>query len=359
MPVTPEEVTQQRQGELLLALNTLHKSMKVPLLILITPSLSATEEEEKYLLDLENEFKSETQFFKNTLFLTSKDVTQQCSTSLIFDSFAEKYAHIPYTLEFYNDLSYIVARKYSLLTRKPHKVIVVDCDGTLWKGIIEEDGLDGLVIDHYFAQFQQFIIECYENGFLICLCSKNSMSSVLSVFEKHQNMLLNIEKHICTSRINWELKSTNIKSIANELNLSLDSFIFLDDNEAECAEVKAQIPEALVIKLHKDIQKRMPYLKNVWAFDHLKNGKEDTNRTQFYQTNQLRSKLKSESLSYSQYLENLHINVIIQKATLKDYDRIYQLSQRTNQFNLFPNMMTGVELSNCRCAPRKAEGRGA
>ncbi|MBA2652844.1 MAG: amino acid adenylation domain-containing protein [Tatlockia sp.] len=338
-----ETASAQIFDELMRALDRLKKTMRVPLLILISPSIYKNHCEEQFYLNIERKLQSSLVSFKNTVLITSSETTHQANTNFVFDGFTEKYGHIPYTLNFYNALSYLVARNFSLLTRKPYKVIVLDCDGTLWNGIIEEDGLDGIKIDRHFTQFQQFIIECYQAGFLICLCSKNNEELVLSVFKKHKDMLLDFEKHICTHRINWELKSINIKSIANELNLGLDSFIFIDDNEVECGEVKAEIPEVLVIKLPKNIKSRALYLENIWAFDHLQKGAEDS-RTKFYQTNKLRHQLKSETLSFSQFLKNLKIKIEIQPAEMEDYDRINQLSKRTNQFNLDANSISRINL---------------
>ena len=340
------EATHQTLADLVNALNQLQKTMRVPLLILFTPTIHTTQKEEAYYLECENILQSKIQFLENTLLFTSRQMTQQANIPVLFDKLTEKYGHIPYTLEFYNTLSYFITRNYSLLTRKPYKVIVLDCDGTLWHGIIGEDGPNGIRIHNHFSQLHQFIIKCYEAGFLICLCSKNSEESVLSVFKHHKDMLLNFKIHICTYRVNWELKSTNIKSIATELNIGLDSFIFIDDNTVECMEVKSKIPEVLVIHLPKNVKKRVPYLKNIWAFDHLKKGIEDKQRTEFYQTNRLRRKLQSESPSFEQFLASLKIQTILQAATTDDYNRIFQLSQRTNQFNFFPNAITDIELSH-------------
>ncbi|MDP3706251.1 MAG: amino acid adenylation domain-containing protein [Legionellaceae bacterium] len=338
--------TEEQFDELIHAFSNIQKVTHVPLLVLITPSLSTLQNEEIYYLNLEKKLQLGIHAFKSLTLLTSADILKQSNTKLVFDSFTEKYGHIPYTLNFYHALATTIARKYSLLTRKPHKVIVLDCDGTLWGGVVEEDGVEGIVVDNHYSAIHEFMITCYEAGFLICLCSKNSEASVLSAFKYHKGIQLNIEEHICTYRINWQPKSSNIKSIAKELDLGLDSFIFIDDNAIECAEVKAQIPEALVIELPRAKQDRLLYLNNIWAFDLMKKGREDENRTEFYQKNKLRHQLKSESLSYFQFLKNLKIKTSMRRAKLDDYDRVFQLSQRTNQFNISPNAMTAIEFNN-------------
>ncbi|MDP1604282.1 MAG: amino acid adenylation domain-containing protein [Legionella sp.] len=346
-------------NDLITALTSLQKSTHVPLLFIVTPSEASTKKEKNYYLKVENTLKSVMEANKNTLFVSSEEILKS-NQERIFDQFTEKHGHIPYTREFYESLAWLIGRKYSLLTRKPYKVIVLDCDGTLWNGIIEEDGLEGIIIDEEYLAFQQFMINLFHAGFLLCLCSKNSEKSVLDVLKLHKKMALDINKHICSYRINWLPKSVNIQSLANELNLGLDSFIFIDDNAIECAEVKAALPDVLVIELprinsREESIPRLDYLKNIWAFDIHNVSEEDKKRTAFYKQNRLRETLKSESLSYEQFLKNLKIKIGIREANSQDLERVIQLSQRTNQFNLFPNAVSANEF-NERILQRQLSG---
>ncbi|MFT4060281.1 MAG: amino acid adenylation domain-containing protein [Legionella sp.] len=338
-------------NDLIAALNRLQKTMHVPLLILLTPTQTATIEEEKYYSTLENKLKSTIEPNVNTTLVSAKELQALSKTFLIFNNLTEKYGHIPYTIDFYDSLALLIARKYALYTRKPYKVIVLDCDETLWRGVIEEDGINGLVINDECLSLQHFMIDLFQAGFLLCLCSKNSEKSVLNVFKKRKEMALNLDKHICSYRINWQPKSANIQSLAEELDLGLDSFIFIDDNNIECAEVKAAFPEVFVIHLpvlkskKEELTSKLDYLKNIWAFDLKGKSSEDEKRTIFYQQNRLRHALKSESTSYKEFLKNLKIKTNIREANPKDIDRIIQLSQRTNQFNLFPNALSDSEFN--------------
>lgn len=347
--------------DLAIALNSLQKTMRVPLLILFTPTQTSTIEEKKYYSTLENNLKLAIEPNVNTTFVSSEEMQTLSKLPLLFDNLTEKYGHIPYTMNFYDSLAIFIARKYSLLTRKLYKVIVLDCDGTLWNGIIEEDGIDGLAINGEYLALQQFMVGLFRAGFLLCLCSKNSEESVLNVFKERKEMALDIDKHICSYRINWLPKSANIQSLADELNLGLASFIFIDDNNIECAEVKAALPEVLVIHLpaikskKEDSISRLDYLQNIWAFDVNSKSSEDEKRTEFYKQNRLRHALKSQSTSYKTFLSSLKIKTNIRKATLKDLERIIQLSQRTNQFNLFPNAISDIEF-NERVIQQKSSG---
>lgn len=334
--------THKKQEAITHALHIINKNMSIPLLFIVTPSCTASEQESAFFNTIETALKKCVLEHRHTLYL---NLNHPLNTPYsIYNPFTEKYGHIPYTMGFYHSLAVHIARTCSLLSRKPFKVIVVDCDGTLWNGIIEEQGLNGIEIDVHYKEVQQFLIDCYKKGFLLCLCSKNSEASVIDVFKNHPDMLIQTDIHVSTSRINWLTKSQNIKDIAQELNLGLDSFIFIDDNPLECAEVKAAIPELLAIELPKDKAERLLYLQNIWAFDTLDKGRETNSRTTFYQTNRLRNQLKSQSVSYADFLKKLNIKTLIDEVTEHDYERIHELSLRTNQFNLYPQALTGIEL---------------
>lgn len=346
LPYSPKPTLSQVEQfiiEFSSALTSAHTSMHVPLLILFTPAplyLNATAELDN---DIASQIKQRVYELKNMIILSPSDISEHHPNQPIDAPFTEKHGHIPYTQAYYHILGTLVARKYSLFTRKPYKVIVLDCDHTLWDGIIEEDGINGITIHDNEIRLQAFFIQCFQAGFLLCLCSKNSEASILSVFQDHPNMLLNLDQHICTYRINWESKSENIRSIAKELGLGLDSFIFVDDNKLECTEVKTHIPEVLVVHLPENKKNRLSYVQNIWAFDTNPFNPADQGRTQFYKQNPLRHKLRSSSNSYAQFLKKLKIKTTCSPAKIADFDRIVQLSQRTNQFNLAPTALNRNE----------------
>lgn len=337
--------TNEVLNDLIMAINQFQKSMQVPLLLLFTPTRTSTIQEKKYHARLDHQLKLGIEPNINTTFFSSEDLMKLSNGLPIFDHLTEKYGHIPYSLDFYHSLSLLIARKYALLIRKPYKVIVLDCDGLLWDGVIEEDGINGIIISPEHVAIQHFMVGLFHAGFLLCLCSKNSEASVVNVFRTRKEMVLDMDKHICSYRINWSSKSANIQSLAEELELGLDSFIFIDDNRVECAEVKATYPEVFVLHLPQSQFPRMDYLKNIWAFDLKNKSAEDEKRTEFYKNNRLRYQLKSKSKDYQEFLKSLNIKTTIQEAALKDLDRISQLSQRTNQFNICPNAISDIEFN--------------
>src|SRR6185503_15917517 len=121
------------------------------------------------------------------------------------------------------------------------KVIALDCDNTLWKGICGEEGAEGVQVTGGYADLQRFMLKKFEEGFLLVLNSKNNEADVWEVFEKNPGMLLKKE-HFVAWRINWNNKSDNLAQMATELNLDANSFCFIDDSAIECSEVMMNCP---------------------------------------------------------------------------------------------------------------------
>src|SRR6185369_5400313 len=159
----------------------------------------------------------------------------------IADPLREDIAHIPYRDEYLNVLAAIVARRLHQRMAPVRKVVVADCDNTLWRGVVGEVGAEGLEFDESHLALHDTLARLSGSGVLICLCSKNEEADVWRVFETRADMRLKRE-HVVAAMINWLPKSENLRTLAGRLNLGLDSFIFVDDNPVECAEVRAGCP---------------------------------------------------------------------------------------------------------------------
>ena len=140
----------------------------------------------------------------------SADEFDLASTQERYDELGDELAHIPFTDEYYAAIALAIARKVHALRVPAHKVLVLDCDETLWRGVVGEDGVDGISIPEPLARLQAFAVEVQSKGVLICLISKNSEQDVLEVFEKRGDMILKLD-HVVAHRINWESKSRNIQ----------------------------------------------------------------------------------------------------------------------------------------------------
>ncbi|MCP4146321.1 MAG: HAD-IIIC family phosphatase, partial [bacterium] len=250
-----------------------------------------------------------------------------------FDPIKDREAHMPFSDEYYAAMGTMIARKIHTYKKNNYKVIALDIDNTIWKGIVGEDGIEGINVTAPYKELQKFMLEKYEEGMLLTLCSKNNEDDVWQAFEKNPEMQLKKE-HFAAWRINWKLKSQNLKEIARELNLSPKSIIFLDDNPAECLEVETNAPEILVLELPAETTEIPGYLKQVWEFDRLKVTEEDKNRNMMYSTEKERKEAAGQMETLEKFLEGLQLKIKISPLTTQQVPRFAQLTQRTNQFNL-------------------------
>jgi amino acid adenylation domain-containing protein/FkbH-like protein len=270
---------------------------------------------------------------KNNIYLIDfRELKGLYQVKSVFDLQQDKAGHIPFSDEYFGAMGGFLARKiYAFL--KPHfKVIALDCDNTLWGGVVGEDGVDGVDISRGFLELQKFIIEREKEGFLIVLNSKNNENDIWELFEKSDKMLLKKE-HIVHSKINWQPKSQNLKEMAKELNLGLNSFIFLDDNPLECSEVIKNAPEVLSIPIPKEQDFFKLFLNHIWAFDKVKVTAEDRKRTKMYKAETQRDK-SSKKLSMDDFLASLELKIYMNKMFDSQLARVSQLTNRTNQFNV-------------------------
>jgi FkbH-like protein len=225
------------------------------------------------------------------------------------------------------------------LKGKSKKCLVLDCDNVLWGGIIGEDGLPGIKLGKTYPgssyyEFQQEVMNLYNRGILIALCSKNNAEEVWEVFRTHPDMVLK-EKHIAAAEINWADKATNLKKIAAKLNIGLESLVFADDSEFEVNLVRGAIPEVEVLHLSKD---KPVEFRNILAscglFDTLTVSMEDRARGAMYQAEEQRKQIKAQIPDLETYLKSLEMIVEMKAADDFTLPRIAQLTQKTNQFNL-------------------------
>ncbi|MGA3076108.1 MAG: HAD-IIIC family phosphatase [Bryobacteraceae bacterium] len=248
------------------------------------------------------------------------------------DPLGDKLGHIPYTPAYFAALGTMVARKIHALRTPPFKVIALDCDDTLWRGICGEDGPQGVVVDPPRRALQEFMLAQQAQGVLLTLCSKNNVEDVLDTFRLHPEMVLRMD-HFAAWRINWSPKAANLAALAEELELGLDSFILVDDNPRECREVEASYPQVLTLTLPPRDEEIPEFLRHVWAFDRLRVTEEDRARPAMYAQSLERQRAERQAASLDDFLRNLQLEVRIGPMSPKDLARVAQLTQRTNQMN--------------------------
>jgi FkbH-like protein len=231
---------------------------------------------------------------------------------------------------------------------RTRKVLVLDLDNTLWGGVIGDDGVDKILIGREtpvaeaYTAFQEYCLKLRDRGILLVVCSKNNEDLAKSGFA-HPDSVLKLE-HFSAFKANWEPKHENILAIAHELNLSVDSFVFVDDNPAERAIVEAQVPGIAVPAVGNEVAKYPSILDAGRYFELVSLGNEDIARAQFYAENSQRAKLQQKFASYGEYLDSLEMMAEIDVFSAIYMERIAQLTNKTNQFNLTTRRYTLAEI---------------
>jgi FkbH-like protein len=250
-----------------------------------------------------------------------------------FDPYAEKLSQNPYSRLCLATLATMVVRRLYIRYAPPRKVIVVDCDNTLWSGVCGEAGAIGVEIGPARRALQQFLMRQVERGWLLCLSSKNEERDVIEVFTRNPGMLLQME-HLTAWKVNWQAKRDNLRALSVELGLHLDSFIFLDDDPFECNQAMTMCPEVLTIQIPWEESRIEAALLNIWEFDQRISTGDDRQRTAYYRQNAERSRAREQTASLEEFLRSLELEVEFEPIRSETIARACQLTERTNQFNL-------------------------
>jgi FkbH-like protein len=242
----------------------------------------------------------------------------------------------PVSAPFFGDL---VGRVLAAQQGKSFKSLVLDLDNTLWGGVIGDDGLDGIVLGQGsalgegFAAIQEYAKELSGRGVILAVASKNDEVNALEPFEKHPEMILR-RNDIAAFRADWNDKAANIRSIAQELNIGIDSLVFLDDNAFERNLVRRELPMVAVPEFPDDPALVSQVLADAGYFEAVAVTTEDRERTQQYQSNRKRDQLKATTTDIEGYLRALDMRMSWRRFDSIGLSRTVQLINKTNQFNL-------------------------
>lgn len=265
-----------------------------------------------------------------------------------------RYWHIgraPYSREALREIASEDFKYIRPLKGKNKKCLVLDCDNVLWGGIIGEDGMADIKLaktypGSVYYEFQQEILNLYHRGIILALCSKNNEQDVWEVFDNHPDMVLK-KKYIAAAQINWKDKAANLKQIAMDLNIGLDSLVFVDDSEFEINLIREVLPEIEVIHLPKN--KAVDY-RNILAscglFDTMALSEEDKKRGEMYKAEAIRKKVRADTKDIKSYLKSLEMELEIRYADEFSIPRVSQLTQKTNQFNLTTKRYSESDIKN-------------
>ncbi|MFO0860979.1 MAG: HAD-IIIC family phosphatase [Phycisphaerales bacterium] len=254
-----------------------------------------------------------------------------------------------YSLEVFKDAAADIKAILRGIAGLSKKLVVLDLDDTLWGGIVGENGWEGVALGGHdpigesFADFQRALKALKNSGIILGIVSKNDEKTALSAIRENPEMVLK-DSDFAGWRINWQDKATNIKDLVEELNLGLDSVVFIDDNPAERARVKETLPQITVPEWPADKMLYTQALHALRLFDRPGVTDEDLGRTEMYVAERQRTESKSSSGSMEDWLASLQLKVTYEPLGPGNIKRAAQLFNKTNQMNLTTRRMTEAEL---------------
>lgn len=249
-----------------------------------------------------------------------------------------------------------IARTLAAMRGKTKKCLVLDLDNTLWGGVIADDGLGGIALGQgsadgeAFLAVQQYALELKRRGIILAVCSKNDEVNARLPFESHPEMLLKSDD-IAIFVANWTDKATNLRAIAEALNIGIDSLVFLDDNPAERSIVRREVPDVAVPEVTDDAANYPMLLAQAGYFDTVSFTSEDLTRTDLYLRNAKRVEALKSSTSIEDFLLSLEMVCEIREFDVVGRARIMQLINKSNQYNLTTRRYTEAQVEEVENNP--------
>lgn len=265
-------------------------------------------------------------------------VVAEYGAARAFDPRMYLMARNPFAVDFLPHLGRALADIVAAATVPPRKCVVVDCDNTLWGGVLGEDGPERVAIGtdypgEAYREFQHFLAGLGRRGFLLAINSKNNRDDVLSFLADSPDMVLR-PGDFTAHRINWKDKGANLAELAAEMNIGLDSMIFVDDSPVECARIRSAFPEVLVEQFPAGPAEIPGFIADFRGTRRLRVEAEDLKRAQSLRANASRQRLERKAPDLETFIRSLEIRLVIERQNRAAIPRVSQLTQRTNQFNL-------------------------
>lgn len=272
--------------------------------------------------------------------LEYRSIIEELGTAKAFSKKMWYMGKIAHTQAAMDKLQEAVLHKLDLLYRMPKKVLVLDLDNTLWGGLAGEHDVEPVVLSEEhkgqaYKNMQRVILQMKQKGVILAIASKNNEEDAMEILKKHPHMLLRPEDFV-SRKINWEPKADNIRQMAEELNLGLDSFVFFDDSEAEREQIRQMLPEIAVPQFPRKAEELAPAMLEIYRkyFEKLKVTEEDLVKTRMYEENTRRHAFQQRMKGYyDAFLKQLQIR-IVEEDPKENENRLLELVNKTNQFNL-------------------------
>ncbi|MBI1841944.1 MAG: HAD-IIIC family phosphatase, partial [Verrucomicrobia bacterium] len=297
-----------------------------------------------FLGDLTESLAASLRGLRAVVVLDHDELARLYPVDLVEDAEADREWHIPFSTAYWNVLGTLLMRRVRPLFQPPRKVIAVDADQTLWDGVVGESGASHIVLGPGRLRLQRLLKSRQQSGMLLALLSKNQEADALAAFGRTEMRLKRSD--FVAWRVNWRSKSENLRELAAELDLGVDSFVFIDDNPVECAEVEARCPGVSVLHIPADADAAARRLEHFWALDLPPATESDRDRTEQYRQIAERKQSRASAASFSEFIAGLQLQVSFAPLSATSLDRAAQLTQRTNQFNTTTVRRTSAELKS-------------
>lgn len=289
--------------------------------------------------------------YNNVFYYDIKDTISNVGRDNFFSDKMWYFGNSPYSRigisSVVNDITQIIHNVFSAAK----KLIVLDLDNTLWGGVIGEDGLDGIELSNHkegqrFYDFQLQLLEMKKRGALLAINTKNNIEDVDKVLDNHPYMVLKKDDFVAI-KANWNNKAQNIKELSEELNITEGSFVFIDDNPIERSIVAGECPEITVLEYPKDTTQLIRFAESFYN-EHFRQKrvlKDDADKTIQYITEKQRQKDRDSCINLDEYIKLLEIEADIHRMKENELERVCQLCNKTNQFNLTTKRYTEQEIA--------------
>ena len=318
---------------------------------LTPPSTSGTEDEVDKAIDLINEaISAETSQFANVQAISTAGIAARLGWDRAHDWRSYERFRAPFTPAFMDEFAVQVYRSTRGFGSYFYKALVLDCDNTLWGGILGEDLAGGLKLGPHgypgsvYWRVQQEFLALQRSGVLLCLCTKNNVAEIDSVLATHPEMVLR-DEHFAAKAVNWEEKPANLIRLAEELSIGLDSLVFVDDSSFECEAVRSQLPMVRTIQVPTslfDYPAMAAGLKDLFLVERITG--ESAAKTDQYRLLAETTKERGRHATEAEFLASLGLTVTVRRNDWTAVPRVSELTQKSNQFNVTTRRYTVAEI---------------
>jgi FkbH-like protein len=276
-----------------------------------------------------------------------------------FDVIRFHEAKIPFRFELAPFVADHLCRTLAAISGKSCRALVLDLDDTLWGGVVGDDGVSGIRLGQNSAEgeayiaFQHFLLNLRQRGVVLAVCSKNSDAVAREPFQHHPEMVLR-EEHFAVFQANWLDKAANLRVIAETLGFGLEFIAFADDNPAERARVRQELPMVSVIELGSEPAFYPARIADSGVFEHLPLNSDDRLRTDSYRIRALAAAAHAATIdNYDEYLVSLNMTLSVSRFDAIGRSRIAQLINKSNQFNLTARRYSEMDVQRFEENPRE------